>query len=252
MSDTSASDKTLMVLEAALTHPRFTDVVEATGLAKATVHRITATLVSHGFVALAGDGTYLPGPKALSLAGAALERIDISALAGPVIADLVAETGCTVHVGALNGDEVIYVARRDSDKPYRMPSRVGKAIWLHSTGIGKAILSTFDAKQVDRFIEHAGLPARTPNTITGRARLSRELAAVRRRGYATDDEENEPGIRCVAAGIRDHTGQTNFGISVSTLTLEHTMEQVEAMAPKAIAAAGRISRALGYRAESSK
>ncbi|GAB3563061.1 IclR family transcriptional regulator [Spelaeicoccus albus] len=247
MSDTSAADKTLLVLDAALTNSRFTDVVDVTGLAKATVHRITSTLVSHGFVALADDGTYLPGPKALSLAGAALERIDISALAAPIIADLVAATGCTVHVGALNGDEVIYVARRDSDKPYRMPSRVGKAIALHSTGIGKAILATFDPAEFDRIVGHAGLPARTPNTITGKARLSREIAAVRKRGYAIDNEENEPGIRCVAAGIKDHTGQTNFGISISTLTLEHTVDQVAAMAPQAIEAAARISRALGHR-----
>jgi hypothetical protein len=69
----AASEKTLLVLEAALTHSRFTDVVEATGLAKATTHRILGTLVERQFVTTDGDGNYLPGPKILSLAGTALQ-----------------------------------------------------------------------------------------------------------------------------------------------------------------------------------
>jgi hypothetical protein len=139
----NASEKTLLVLEAALTHSRFSKVVEATGLAKATTHRILGTLLEHGFVALAADGSYLPGPKILSLAGRALERIDISAIAQPFVDDLVAKVHCTVHVGVVNGDEIVYLIRSDSDKPYRMPSRVGNAIPLHSSGIGKAVLSGY-------------------------------------------------------------------------------------------------------------
>lgn len=242
----TASDKTLLVLEAAMIHSRFTDVVEATGLAKASVHRITRTLADHGFITIGADGHYLPGPKALSLAGRAFEHIDISALAQPVVDELVETTGCTVHVGALNGLEVIYVARKDSNKPYRMPSRIGKSIWLHSTGIGKVVMAQFTASQVQHYIDQAGLSARTPHTITDPQKLLAELQTVREQGFAIDDEENEPGIRCVAAGIRDHTGTTTYGISISTLTLEHSLEQVRAMAPMAIEAAARLSGALGY------
>ncbi|WGW13928.1 IclR family transcriptional regulator [Saxibacter everestensis] len=245
-SATTASDKTLLVLEAVLTNRRFTDVVEATGLAKATVHRIATTLVQHGFLVVTEAGEYIPGPKALALAGMALERIDISALADPFLAELVTATRCTVHIGALNGDEVIYVAKKDSDKPYRMPSRIGKGLWMHSSGIGKAILADFSAAQLNNFVERAGLPKRTPKTIDTKAALIKEIDMVRRRGFAIDDEENEPGIRCVAAGVRDHTGLMTYGLSISTLTLEHSPEQVEAMAPQAIEAAGAISRALGY------
>ncbi len=93
-----------------------------------------ASLVEHEFVAQADDGSYHPGPKALRLAGHALTNVDLATVARPVLADLVAQTRCTVHVGLLNGDEAIYVARLDGPKPYRMPSRVGKAFWLHCTG----------------------------------------------------------------------------------------------------------------------
>ncbi|MEB8340767.1 IclR family transcriptional regulator [Streptomyces endophyticus] len=244
---TSASDKTLAVLSAALTHARFTDVLAATGLPKATVHRIAGTLVAHGYVTLGDDGRYLPGPAALRLAGAALERVDISTVSAPTITRLVEDTGCAVHIGVLSGEEVIYVARRESDKPYRMPSRIGKAIHLHSTAIGKAILADLPTGALERLVARTGLVARTPNTITDPVVLADEVAAVRRAGYAIDDEENEPGIRCVGAAIRDHTGLVTYGISLSTLALEHTKSQVEAMAPLAIAAARDISAGLGHR-----
>ncbi|MCC2307468.1 IclR family transcriptional regulator [Cellulomonas chengniuliangii] len=244
----SASEKTLLVLEAAMAHPRFTDVVEATGLAKATVHRILATLAERGFVATGSDGGYLPGPKILSLAGLALQRIDISAICQPFVDDLVDRVKCTIHVGAANGDEIVYLIRTDSDKPYKMPSRVGHAIPMHSSGIGKVVLSDYSADAVARFVARAGLPGRTEHTITTLEDLRGELAHVRSVGYALDREENVPGVACVAAPVRDHTGAVKYGLSISTLTLEHSLEQVEAMAPEAIAAADLISEALGYHA----
>ncbi|QTE29194.1 IclR family transcriptional regulator [Pengzhenrongella sicca] len=243
---TSASEKTLLVLEAALAEPRFTDVVDATGLAKATVHRIVATLLDRQFLAVADDGGYLPGPKILSLAGTALQRIDISAIARPFADALVEESGCTVHLGAVSGDEIVYLVRADSDRPYLMPSRVGLAVPLHSTGIGKNVLADFTDDQLDRFVARAGLPGRTPHTLTTPGALRAELESVRRLGYALDREENVPGIGCVAAPVRDHTGHVAYGISISTLLLEHTFDQIEAMAPMAVAAAQKLSTALGF------
>ena len=246
-SASTASEKTLLVLEAALTHSRFTEVVEATGLAKATAHRILATLVDRQFVTVDHDGSYLPGPKVLSLAGRALARIDISAIAKPFVDELVTKSHCTVHLGVVNGDEIIYLIRADSDKPYLMPSRVGLAIPMHSTGIGKVVLSDYTDDELERYVARAGLPRRTAHTITTLAALRTEIADVRRRGYALDREENVPGLGCVAAPVRDLTGTVKYGISVSTLTLEHTVEQIEAMAPLAVQTADRISAALGYR-----
>ncbi|HEY5249106.1 MAG TPA: IclR family transcriptional regulator [Dermatophilaceae bacterium] len=244
----SASEKTLLVLEAALTHSRFTEVVEATGLAKATTHRILSTLMDRQFVAVDADGNYLPGPKILSLAGMALQRIDISAIARPFIDKLVAETHCTIHLGVVNGDEIIYLVRADSDRPYVMPSRVGLSIPMHSTGIGKVVLGSRDDDELQRFVARAGLPPRTEHTITTLKGLRSEIADVRRLGYALDREENVPGLGCVAAPIRDHTGTVKYGISISTLLIEHTIEQIEAMSQIAVETADKISAALGYRA----
>ena len=241
-----ASEKTLLVLEAAMSHGRFTDVVEATGLAKATTHRILATLIDRQFIAVASDGTYLPGPKILSLAGRAMARIDIAAIVQPFVDELVEKTHCTVHLGVQNGDEILYLIRADSDKPYVMPSRVGLAIPLHTSGIGKTVLSGFTDHGLERLVERVGLPRRTPHTITTLDELRAEVAEIRRLGYALDREENVPGVACVAAPVRDTTHTINYGISISTLTLEHSIDQIEAMAPLVVAAAERISGALGH------
>jgi DNA-binding IclR family transcriptional regulator len=245
-SGANASEKTLLVLEAIMNNARFSDVVEATGLAKATTHRILATLIDRRFVAVAADGSYLPGPKILSLAGQALRRIDISAIAQPFVDALVDRVRCTIHVGVANGDEIVYLIRADSDKPYRMPSRVGLAIPLHTSGIGKVVLSGYDGHELERFVARAGLPARTPHTITSLEALQAEVASIRRLGYSLDREENVPGVTCVAAPIRDSTDRINYGISISTLTIEHTRAELEAMAPLVVEAAGQISVALGH------
>lgn len=242
----SAGEKTLLVLEAALRHDRFTDVVEATGLAKATTHRILATLVERGYVALGQDGGYLPGPQILSLAGHALQRIDISAIAQPFVDQLVDEVHCTGHLGVANGDEIVYLIRTDSDKPYQMPSRVGHAIPMHSSGIGKTVLAGWTDEEIERFVARTGLPRRTEHTVTTLEGLRSELAAVRERGYALDCEENVPGVVCVAAPVRDHTGAARYGVSISTLALEYSPQQLEAFAPVVMETAAQISAALGH------
>lgn len=243
----NASEKTIVVLEAALDNRRFTDVVAASGLARTSVHRILRTLTDRGYLMVSADGEYLPGPRALTVAARAFESVDLSSVARPVIDRLVELTDCTVHVGALVGDEVIYVARGESRKPYRMPSRVGRAIPLHSTSMGKSLLASGPEDRLRNYLQSPGLVPRTPHTIVDRRRFRTELDQVRARGYAFDDEENEPGIRCVGAAIFDHTGSASHGISVSTLALEHSLDGLARFAGPVVEAAAEISAMLGHR-----
>lgn len=241
----SAGEKTLAVLSAALEHSRFSDIVAATGLAKATVHRILATLVAADFIAGDGERGYRAGPGLLSLAGRALSSVDITRIAHPIVDRLVAAVDCTVHVGVATDSEIVYLIRRDASKPYQMRSRVGHGMPLHSTGMGKAVLASWPAVRVAEFAARAGLPARTPKTITTLDALNTELERVRRRGFATDLGENEAGTVCVSAGIRDHTGAVTHGLSISSIALEHPGTSIEQFADAAIAAAEQISRLLG-------
>jgi DNA-binding IclR family transcriptional regulator len=242
---TTASEKTLLVLEAAMTHGRFSEIVAAVDLPKATVHRILATLVSRDFIQVTGTGEHVPGPKILSLAGIAYDRVDVSTIVQPYVDDLVRRVQCTVHVGVRSGDEIIYLVRTDSDKPYRMPSRVGASIPMHTSGIGKAILARLDDDAVERFANRSGLERRTARSLTTLEALRAEIAEIRRDGHAFDREENVPGVVCIATALRDHTGHSNYGLSISSLALEHTETQLAAMSEDLQKTAAAITHALG-------
>lgn len=102
---------------------------------------------------------------------------------------------------------------------------------LHSTAIGKSILAHLPEEQVRALIASAGLPPRTPNTLTSPEALLAELETVRARGFAMDDEENEATIRCIGAALLDPGGSPVGGVSITTVTFLVSREEIEAYAP---------------------
>lgn len=241
----NATDKVLAVLQALGEHERLADIAAATGLARSTVHRILQSLVEHRFAIATGDGRYIGGPVVLTLAGRLMGRFDPAEHADGALRRLRDDTGYTVHLGLLAGDDVVYGAKIEGAKPYRMPSRVGMSVRLHTTGIGKAILAALPEATVRAIVQRTGLEPRTPNTISDETALVRHLEQVRARGYAIDDEENEPGVQCVAAAVFDHTGRVTGAVSVSTLVLESWNVPLERLGERVVAAALEISESLG-------
>ena len=242
----NATDKVLAVLSALPEHEGVTAIAAATGLPKSTVHRVLQSLVEHQFAINVGDGRYLGGPRILTVAGEVMRRFDPARHAGGTLRRLAEQTGCTVHYALSVGDEAVYAAKVDGSKPYHMPSRVGMSIRLHTTAIGKAVLAGLPDDEVRALARRAGLPRRTPKTLTAVTALLADLARVRDRGYALDEEENEAGIRCVGAAVRDHTGRVAGGVSVSTLALEGWPLPVPELGARVRAAAADISASLGY------
>jgi DNA-binding IclR family transcriptional regulator len=241
----SSIDKTLAVLEALAEHHRVTDIALATGVSKSTVHRILQALVMWGFARPDGLGRYEPGPRILTLAGRVMYRFDPARHASSALRALCEATGYTTHFAIRSIDEAVYVDKQERRRPFQMPSRIGMSVALHTTAIGKAILAQLDDEEVLATCRRAGMARRTPNSLTSEEDLLSHLARVRARGYAVDDEENEPGIRCVGAPVFDHTGQVLGGISISTLAIDLDMAGLEARAPEVMAAARDVSAALG-------
>lgn len=237
-------DKALTVLEALAEHRRVTDIAAGTGLPKSTVHRILQSLVGWGFARADGTGGYLPGPRILTLAGKVMSRFDPAQHADSALQSLRDRTGFTVHFAVRSGDEAVYVRKLEGLGPYQMASRVGMSMSLHSTSIGKAILSRLRDEEVTAIVSRTGLERRTPHTITDTPALLRHLAEIRERGHSTDDEENEAGIRCVGAPVFDHTGTVMGGISISGLAFELTPDD-RPLATEVITAAREVSLALG-------
>ena len=244
----NALEKAFLVLEVvASPHAphRLADIATRVGLPKSTVHRILQILSSDGYVAAVADGSYAVGPNGLALAGKMLASSDLRAIAEPILEQLQRSTGTTVHFATRSGHMAVYAAKFDGGQPYRMASRVGVAIPLHCTSIGKAILAALPMADARRILESTPLVSRTANTRTTLAALFEDLDEVRRRGFAIDDEENEQNVRCVGAAVYDSAGRVIGGVSVSSLAFEFTRADALAVGPRVQAAASAITVALG-------
>jgi IclR family acetate operon transcriptional repressor len=242
----NATEKVLAVLQSLADNERIADISGATGLPKSTVHRILQSLVEHRFALNAGDGHYIGGPRILTLAGRLMGRFDPAQHADGTLRRLREDTGYTVHFGLLAGDDVVYAAKVEGKKPYRMPSRVGMSVRLHTTAIGKAILATMTDQAVSTIMDRTGMEARTPGTITSVPALVEHLTSIRARGYSLDEEENEPGIRCIGAAVYDHTGRATGAVSISTLALEPWDRPLPDLASRVRVSAKEISESLGH------
>ena len=130
--------------------------------------------------------------------------------------DLHKATAQPVNLSIRQGDEIVYIERAVSERSGMQVVRaVGGRAPLHLTSVGKLFLAADDVKIVRAYAARTGLSGHTRNSITELARLERELALVRARGYARDNEELELGVRCIAAGIRDDVGKLIAGLSIS-------------------------------------
>lgn len=242
----AAAEKILRMLEAVAAPGgphRLADITLRAGIPKSTAHRLAVLLTAEGYLVAVGGGRYGIGPQLRALAAQAMG--DANDTVHDLLRDLQqAIGGQTIHLALRSGDHAVYIHKLDSDKPYQMASRVGMHIPLHCTSIGKAILSQLPSEEIDEIIARAGLPQRTPTTITNRAALYRELEEIRARGYALDNEENEPTIRCIGVPVADANRQLLGGISVSTVTFVTEREELTSFVPALWTAASSITKVL--------
>jgi DNA-binding IclR family transcriptional regulator len=155
-------------------------------------------------------------------------------------------------LAVLDGDEFVYIDKVDNTQAMRMRSRVGQRGLLHCTAAGKSMLAFLPDTELKLLLRRLKFQPVTPNTITDARKFQEHLAAVRRQGYAMDDEENEVGIRCVGAPIFDHAGRLSGAVSISGWTITMTRERAPQLAPELLDTGRRISQELGYRSEQVK
>lgn len=215
-------------------------------LSRSTVHGILATMRRRGLVSQDPLGRYVLGLKLFEWGNLAVARLDLRAVAAPVLQHLVEQFQETVHLVVGDGPDVVYIDKRESLQSIRIASQVGWRLPAHCTGVGKALLAARPEPELDQLLDSLELQPLTANTITDRQRLRAHLREVAQRGYALDDEEIVVGLRCVAAPLRDHTGAAIAALSVSGPTVRMTLSRLEEIAPAVVAAAAEISRQLGY------
>ncbi len=226
---------------------RLVDIARETGLTEATALRYLSTLVEHQMVERDEEGVYRLGMRLFQLGQRALGRPDVRHIAFPQMEALLDRFGETVNLAVHSVDHVVIIEVLESRQSIRKGATVGETDQWHSSGLGKAILSALPETEALSLLEHQGLPRHTPHTLTSIKTVLGQLAEVRSRGYAIDDEEGEPGLRCVAAAVRDLRGRPKYAISVSGPAQRLGSEIIPEVGDAVVLAAERVSRGLGDR-----
>jgi len=222
------------------------DLAKRLGLAKSTVHRLASTLLEQGMLEQnAGDGKYHLGLALFELGTLVRRKMDFTVEARPYLRTLAERTGETVHLAILDHDSVLYIITHESKQALRMGSKVGTRVPVHSTAVGKTLLAFQPEAEIARIIAR-GLPASAPSTIVDPRVLQRELAQVRARDYAVDDEESEVGLRSIAAPVRSHSGNVIAAISIAGPVHRMTKKMLLGWVKELADAAAAVSQRLGW------
>ncbi|MFI6943666.1 IclR family transcriptional regulator [Streptomyces sp. NPDC050418] len=226
------------------------DITRRLGLPRTTVHELVTTLAARSYLVPVPEqqGRYRLGVRTYQLGSRYAEQLDLAA-EGQRVAREVAET-CdeTVHVAILEDLDVIYIAKVDSIHAVRMVSAAGRRLPAHCTSVGKMLLASLPAAELDVRLAEAGeLDAMTHQSITGHDALRTALAEIRERGFATEHRESNPDVSCVAAPVRDRAGRVVAALSVSVPMIRWTEEREAELAELATKGARDLSESLGFR-----
>ena len=225
------------------------DLGRSVGVSKSATYSILQTMLAHGFVADSGSGMsrrYRLGMALARLGDVVVSQIGLRDVVMPILRSLTTDTGLTSRAAVLDAPYAIVIGRVDvPNSAVRFAASLGKREHLHSSAVGKAMLSTLPAADVRAIVEEAGLPGKTSRTITDVEPLLGELVLVAGRGYAVDDEEDSEGVFCVGSAIRDHTGRCIGAISVTGIKLDLPAWRVHQIGESVVEHAAQVSGQLG-------
>jgi DNA-binding IclR family transcriptional regulator len=217
-------------------------LVARCGMPRSTTHRTAARMIRLGWLDKP-RGRYRIGNRLFELSGLAPIRHELREAVLPFLQDLHVATKTTVQLGVLDGAQVLVVEKITGHRPMPMLSQVGGTIPVHCSALGRALLAYSEAAVVDAVVA-AGMPQRTPRTITTRVALLRELAAIPDRGWAVEREEGNVGVSCVAAPVFGPAGDVAAALSVTGPT---ALVRPDRVGPAVRLAAAGASRAYSSR-----
>lgn len=225
-----------------------TEISRALVLPKSTVAGLVLTLEANGYLNQNPQTRkYRLGYKLAERTGVMLEQFDLRHVAAPVLAALREEVNESINLAVRDGEDVIYIERLHSTNTLGMHSEIGKREKIYSTALGKAILAALPDTEAQDLVQHISFEPRTPHTMLNAEALLQDLHSTRQRGFATDDEENEIGGRCVAAPIFDYAGRVVGAVSISVPVQRIPDEKISQFGERVRLTAGEISRRLGAR-----
>lgn len=222
------------------------DVAKRTGLTRATARRLLLTLTTLGYASSDGRSFTLT-PSVLDLGYAYLSSLNIQQIAQPFLEALNEEVRESSSISVLDGADVLYVARIPTSRIMTIALGIGTRLPAHCTSMGRVLLAELPADKVTELVGPT-IEAHTEFTITDPEELERELAEIRRQGWALVDQELEIGLRSIAAPLRDSAGRAIAAINLSTHAGRTDVEEIHrTFLPALLRTAERLNDALKKR-----
>lgn len=228
---------------------RIGELASATGMPMPTAYRFVMTLVLEGFLEPLPGGDYRPAIKVLTLGTAALRSLDLVEIATPRLQALGAESGETVNLAVLSGDQILYLVRLRNRDLVTANIQVGSLLPAVTTSIGKLLLAYLSSEELSGcLVSSSFVGNHGPNARTSVDELRPQLAQIKVRGWASQDEEVAHGLRSVAAPVWDRTVQVKAGVNIAVQARDWSAKRIQSeLLPLVVAAAQDISGLLGFR-----
>jgi IclR family acetate operon transcriptional repressor len=225
---------------------RLSDLAVRTGLSTSTAHRLLATLEKRRFVQFDRTGSkWHVGARSFTVGATFAHRRNFTAQAVPYLRKLRDLTRETANLAVVDDEFIVILTRMESREIMRSLTNVGGRVAMVASGVGKAVLATYSDEDVNAIIHRQGMPRLTEKSIVRPGELFRELEAIRRQGYAVDDEEARIGLRCVAAVVYSDCSEPLAAISVSGMTSRVTEDRLPALGRTVREVAAELTVALG-------
>lgn len=223
-----------------------TDISKSIKVHKSTAYRFLTSLKGLGYVRQNPENEkYRLSLRLFEVGAEVLARLNEREEARPVMKKLAEQTEETIHLGMLDGEEVVYIDKIDSPQTLRMYSEIGRRSPAYCTAIGKVLLAWADPEVINRLLGRGNLYRFTEHTIIEPYRVREELHKIREKGYAEDHEEHEVGICCMAAPIRNMSAEVTAAISIAVPKLRFQDERLPYFQQLVVEAAREISSRLG-------
>jgi DNA-binding IclR family transcriptional regulator len=223
----------------------FTAIHTRLALPKSSAFHLLATLSALGVVRSQADGMYRLGLRLAELGAAATEQSPIGHEAQPYLRNCARRLQLTCHLGVLEGHEAVYLCKEEGEQEIKISNTwVGKRLSLNRSALGKILLAWLPEAEIDVLLPFVDWDPKTPNTIAAPHELKAELALVRDRGWATDNEEDVPNIRCVAVPVTDAKGKVVAAISAVGTILQIAESDFPGLADTLHAVSTEVSQAI--------
>ncbi len=221
------------------------ELSNATGQPAGTIHRLLMTLVARKYVVRdSSTRRYALGPAFRMLVGTSLQMPDWTTIGVPLLRELVEISGETANLAVREGNRAIYVAQAQPRRMVRMFTELGNQVPLHSTGCGKVLLAHQPDSVIASIIAETGLTAYTDKTITDPGQLLQELEMICQQGYATDNGEQEEGVRCLAVPVYGPNGRVVAAVSISGPSSRLDSRKIPMLLPQLKRISSALSSAL--------